>query len=130
MKNPLNLIFILILFQSCSKKEEVLVSFGNAKIGMSVNDFFKEIIIPKKDIDSSLIHEKTFKYKFSSLKVSENITLKNTTVEFKNGLLENIEVENNPKLFELLVKKFKVEKNLEKTTFSNSILIANKQNAS
>ncbi len=110
MKNIFILFYILFLFQNCSKKEEVLESFGKAKIGMSINDFFSEIVITETDNYYSLAKEKTFKHKFSSIKVSENITLYNTTVEFEDGILKNIEVENNPQLFEQLKTKFTIKK--------------------
>lgn len=92
---------------------------------MSVNDFFNEIAIPKINIDSSLIHEKNFKQTFNSLKVSENITLLNATVEFKNGKLINIDADNNPQLFEILKKKFKIKK---KEEFGRNYIIEFKTN--
>ena len=109
MKNLLKIIFILFFFQSCSQNEEILIGLGKAKIGMSVNDFFNEITFLEETVDSTLIYEKNFKHKFTSLKVSENITLKNTTVVFKNGILESIEAENSQQLFEILEKKYKVK---------------------
>jgi hypothetical protein len=112
MKKILTLVFIIYIFESCSQKEEVLTNFGKAKIGMSVNDFFTEII-PEMDIDSSLIQKQNFKQNFKSLKVSENIILINANVEFKNSKLVYIEAENNQQLFEQLKKIFKIKKREE-----------------
>jgi len=110
MKKLLNIFFILYLLQSCTQKSEILDGFGKAKIGMSVNNFFKEIIILDETIDTSLKHKKDFKHKFNSLKISEKLILKNITVVFENGILKNIEVDNSAQLFELLEKNFKIKK--------------------
>lgn len=95
------LIFILFIFSSCSQNK--LDGFGDAKLGMSIQDFNSRF--SKSYPENKL----SFKEDFDTLIVDENLVLKNGGVTFDNSKLTKITTPYDKNLF-LYLKKYGIKR--------------------